>query len=75
MSKEKTGLDAWAERFEIDLASLPQVGANEDDEIILIELVTIYGEKVIKWTTCQNNGWNRINYYWSDGTVEEMYEH
>ena len=75
MTKEKSGLEAWADLFEIDLDSLPQVGANENDEAILIELANIYGEKVIKWTTCQRNGWTRINYYWSDGTVEELYEH
>lgn len=75
MSKETNGLRAWLDLFEIDIDDLPAVGVNSDDETILIELVNMDGEQVIKWTTCQSNGWERINYYWSDGTVEELYKH
>lgn len=65
----------WLELFGLNANDLPAVGTNENDEAISICFVDIDGEKVIKWTTYQDNGWVRINYYWNDGTVEEMYEH
>lgn len=68
-------MDDWLKLFGIELDDLPLVGANENDEVILVCLVDMDGEKVIKWTTYQNNGWIRINYYWNDGTGEELYEH
>lgn len=46
-------------------------GKNSDDENVI---VSINDEKATI-TTCQKNGWLRINVYWKDGTYEELYEH
>lgn len=47
------------------------MGTNEYGENTLIEIAS----DCIKITTLQDNGWMRDNYYYPDGTVEEVYEH
>jgi len=49
---------------------MPFFGVNEDDEPITVE---VYEDKIILYTQ-QKNDWIRQNYYWYDGTVEELYD-
>ena len=37
-------------------------------------IVDEYGQKVVRIITFQTNGWNKIQDYYEDGTVEEYYE-
>ena len=45
-------------------------GKNGDGENVIVEW---YGEYILT-TTFQHNDWVRLNYYYEDGTVEEMFE-
>ena len=45
-------------------------GTNEDGEDIHI---SIYHDRIVV-STMQENGWNRINTYWRDGTREETFD-
>lgn len=45
-------------------------GTNENGEDINI---SIFHEKIVV-STMQENGWNRINTYWRDGTREETFD-
>ena len=46
------------------------IGYNEDGEFTTTSIF----EDHIVYTTEQKNGYNRINVYWRDYTVEELYE-
>ncbi len=48
----------------------PINGRNSRHENIIIER----GDRCFKITTSQTNGWCRVNYYYEDGTCEELYE-
>ena len=49
---------------------LPVWGENENGEMVILE-----GNKnCYQLTTVQNNDWCRINEYYPDGTVTEIYE-
>ena len=55
---------------------LPLSSVNDDDEDIIVDAEnTPEGKVVLKFTTVQNNGYLRVNYFWPDGTVEETFEH
>ena len=54
--------------------SLPLMGNNEDNELVIIEEGAREGEHFFKVTTVQHNNWCRINTYWEDGTREETYK-
>ena len=54
---------------------LPVGGTNVDGEDVIIEKGKRDGQNFFKVGTLQNNGWIRVNYYWEDGTREELYEH
>ena len=43
---------------------------NDNGDNIIIEVTKNY----IKTRTPQSNGWDKINYYYTDGTIEETYE-
>lgn len=43
---------------------------NEKDENVILEIAPNF----LKASTCQNNGWTRVNIYHKDRTVEETYE-
>lgn len=45
-------------------------GKNEEGEDIMVEVETDY----VCVTTFQHNHWIRLNYYWRDGTTEEVYD-
>ena len=45
-------------------------GINDSGEDVIIQRM---GDCILL-TTCQSNNWLRKNYYYIDGTVEEMYE-
>lgn len=49
------------------------IGRDQDDNVVLVYPISPEGD-CVRVDTFQANGWIRINYYWSDGTVEEMYE-
>lgn len=63
-----------------DLAELvkgktcPLDATNDDGELVIIQQGRIDGERFFKVTTFQSNGWQRINYVWENGTVEELFE-
>ena len=46
-------------------------GINDSGEDVIIQRMS---DDCILLTTCQSNNWLRKNYYYVDGTVEEMYE-
>ena len=48
-------------------------GTNENGERVVIEHYR-GDEPYFKVTTFQNNNWTRINYYYKDGSTEEIYE-
>lgn len=52
---------------------LPLFCHNEDKEVVVVEEGCREGERFFRLTTAQHNDWCRINVYWEDGTVEEMY--
>ena len=57
----------------IDMADqfdMPLVGENEDGEMVMTEVTSEF----VKMSTYQSNGWIRINYFYPDGIVEEMYD-
>ena len=43
---------------------------DENNNNVTLEVAKDY----LKLTTYQDNGWSRINHYYLDGTVDEMYE-
>lgn len=45
-------------------------GTNEDGESVNI---SIYHDRIVV-VTMQDNGWNRVNTYWRDGTREETFD-
>lgn len=48
-------------------------GTNENGERVIIEHYD-EDEPYFKVTTFQNNDWIRINYFYKDGSTEEIYE-
>lgn len=53
--------------------NFPVAGINEDGENVMIEHYD-ENEPYFKVTTFQHNSWARINYYYEDGSTEEIYE-
>ena len=51
----------------------PVVGLNENGERVVIDRYD-GDESYFKVTTYQNNNWIRINYFYKDGSVDEIYE-
>lgn len=51
------------------------IGAtNQYNEPVIITKGERDGERFFKTMTAQNNDWLRINYYYEDGRIEELYE-
>lgn len=48
----------------------PFFGTNENGENVIIEVV----KDSVTVKTFQSNGWERINTYYRDGSIEELYE-
>ena len=57
-----------------DGKTLPLIGKNEDNEVVIIEAGANEGERFFRVTTVQHNDWCRINTYWESGTIEETYK-
>lgn len=53
-----------------DQLDMPLVGENEDGDMVMTEVT----QEFVKITTYQQNGWVRVNYFYTDGTVEELYD-
>lgn len=53
-----------------DKYEMPLTGENDDGELIMFEVHPEY----VLLITYQSNGWCRKNYYYMDGTVEELFE-
>lgn len=51
----------------------PVAGLNENGERVIIDRYD-GDESYFKVTTYQNNDWIRINYFYKDGSVDEIYE-
>ena len=58
---------------EFNCEDFPVAGVNEDGEHAIIEHYN-GDDPYFKITTLQHNGWTRINYYYEDGSREELYE-
>lgn len=58
---------------EFNLEDFPIAGKNENGENVMIEHYD-GDDPYFKVTTFQNNNWVRINYYYEDGSTEEIYE-
>lgn len=43
---------------------------DENSNNVIVEVTADY----VKLTTMQNNGWAKVNYFWANGTTEEIYE-
>lgn len=52
----------------------PFSAENRNKEQIIVEMGKNECGKYICLTTVQHNNWCRINYYYEDGTEEEMFE-
>lgn len=55
---------------------LPLVGENQYGEAVIIT-ASLNDDNTIECVekqTLQDNGWTRINCYWADGTIEELYD-
>ena len=52
----------------------PLGGTNDNNEPIIISKGEMDGEKFFKTMTAQHNNWLRINYYFEDGRIEELFE-
>lgn len=57
-----------------DGKTLPLVGKNEDNEVVIIEAGASEGDRFFRVTTVQHNDWCKINTYWESGTIEETYK-
>ena len=57
-------------------SDLPLLGKNEDGASVILSAITDIsdGSTAFKLETAQENGWMRINIFYKDGTVEELYE-
>lgn len=56
-----------------DHEDFPVAGFNENGERVIIDRYD--GErKYFKVTTFQDNNWIRMNYYYQDGSFDEIYE-
>ena len=53
---------------------LPVAGHNEDEENMIVERGADSAGKFFRLTTCQHNGWLRINTYYENGSSEETYK-
>ena len=65
----------WLEENGFSLEDLPLTAKTEDGETVIVE--AYYNEEkelIWKISTCQDNGWIRVNHYHPDGTVEESFE-
>ena len=54
--------------------TLPIDATNENGEFVIIEAGSQDSNRYFRLTTAQNNGWCRINYFYEDGSYEELYE-
>ena len=53
--------------------TLPIIGKNEENELVIIEQDTLGDEKYFQVITVQHNDWRRVNVYWKNGTIEQTY--
>lgn len=67
--------EPWLKANGFELENLPLTAETEDGENVIVEAYRDEnGELVWKISTLQDNGWMRINIYYSDHTVEELYK-
>ena len=72
--------EPWLKDNGFSLEDLPLVAENETGERVIIEAERDEnGNPIWKISTLQEgnkyHNWIRVNYYYEDGTVEELYEH
>ena len=66
----------WLKANGYTTEDLPLHAKTEHGEDVIVEATHDENGKIVwKITTVQKNRWYRINYYYDDGTVEELYEH
>lgn len=58
---------------EFKCEDFPVAGLNDSGERVVIDRYD-GDESYFKVTTYQNNDWIRINYFYKDGSVDEIYE-
>ena len=54
--------------------TLPLIVENQDGEAVFITCGRNEIGRYYQTRTAQNNGWERINIYYEDGTTEELYD-
>ena len=74
--REYDVIGPWLEENGFGPSDLPMVATNEDGESVIVEVYGTDENGNIIWqlTTSQKNGWLRIDVYYKDGTVEELYK-
>ncbi len=55
-------------------ANLPATAINDNGESVVISTEPFEGSYCYRLDTCQHNGWIRTNYYYGDGSVDELFE-
>ena len=55
-------------------ANLPATAVNDKGESVVISTEPFEGSCCYRLDTCQHNGWIRTNYYYEDGSVDELFE-
>ena len=67
--------EPWLKANRFTVEDLPLTATNEDGETVIIEVAGKQDGKFIwKVSTLQSNNWIRINVYYPNGDVDELYE-
>ena len=68
--------EPWLKENGFSIEDLPLTAKTELGEDVIVEAWRDDDGKLVwKISTLQKNRWYRVNVYYDDGTVEELYEH
>jgi len=68
--------EVWLKECGFSIDDLPLSAKTETGEDVIVEATRDDDGKIVwKISTMQKNDWIRVNYYYDDGLVEELYEH
>lgn len=54
--------------------NLSATAINDNGESVVISTEPFEGSYCYRLDTCQHNGWIRTNYYYEDGSIDELFE-
>lgn len=54
--------------------NLPATAVNDNGESVIISTEPFEGSYCYRLDTCQHNGWIRTNYYYEDGSIDELFD-